>query len=215
MDRAVRTSIRTSLAVALVVTALGVGYIARGGSSSAGRAPAKPATTHVRKFSASDLLLAASTAQGIHMRYAGVTTGALTPDHANDIPIQSFQFGVARAFSTIGGTRTGSTPSVSEITLTHQEDAFSMPLLNLSLRGAVAGATANLYFTNLSGAGGTPFDFLEIALTQTVLSSFSMSSGGDVPSESISLNFTKMTFKYRVAGTTTVQTVTWNLVTGS
>ncbi len=213
MDVAIRTSIRKLLVAALVVAALGVGFAVGGRSSAASRHSATaPAAT--KKYSVSDLLLAASTAQGIHLHYAGITTGAVTADHANDVPISSFQFGVSRAFSNpLGGTRTGGQPSVSEITLTHQTDKFSLPLLNQSLRGNT-GANASLFFTDLSGAGGTPFDFLQIDLTQTLLSSFSMSSGGDTPSESFSLNFITMAFRYRISGGAT-QTVAYNLATGS
>ena len=41
-----------------------------------------------------------------------------------------------------------------------------------------------------------------------------MSSGGDVPYESFSLNFLTMSFKYRISGGATT-TVNWNLSTNS
>jgi type VI secretion system secreted protein Hcp len=204
------------LAAGALLTAALVGYSPHATGPSLGHAPigAPPAT---KILTSADLLLAASTAQGIHLRYAGITTGPLDANHDNDIPIQSFQFGVDRSISSPagGGTRTASTPSVSEITLTHATDSFSLPLLKAALKGAAPGRTANLYFTDLSGAGGAPFDFLEIDLGQTLLSSFSMSSGGSVPFESFSLNFVTMTFTYRISGTTTVQKLSYNIATGT
>jgi type VI secretion system secreted protein Hcp len=215
MDGAARSAIRKTLVITLVVVALCVGYLVHGGlDASTHRPSAAPVAT--RKLTPADLLLAATTAQGIHLRLSGVTTGALNNMHSNDIQITSFQFGTSRSFSSpASGTRQGSTPNISEITLTHQTDNYSIALLNKSLRGDVPGVPASLYFSDASGPGGAAFDYLQIDLTQTVISSFSMSSGGDHPSESLSLNFVTMTFTYRVTGTTTVQKVSWNIATGS
>jgi len=205
---ALRTSIRRSLVVVVVVCALAVGYVAHVGVDSSGRPHGAPVPT--KKFSPSQLLLAASTAEGIHLRYAGITTGPLNSDHSNDIPITSFSFGVTRpvGVSSSGARSIGKTKA-AEITLTHQTDSFSLPLLTASLKGT--GANAFLYFTNLGGIEGATLDYLEIDLSQTLISSFSMSSGGDTPSESISLNFVSMTFKYRIGdGGGPVNTLTYN-----
>ncbi len=177
----------------------------------------RPTAAHVatKKFTAADLLLAASTAQGIHLTYKGVTTLPELPTHDNDIPIQSFSFGTSRSILLSGGVQTVGKPNVSQINLSHVTDNYSLPLLRQSLVGAAPGVSATLYFTDLSGAGGTPFDFLQIDLGQTLISSFQMSSGGTAPDESISLSFVTMKFTYRIAGTTTVQTVSYNLATGS
>jgi type VI secretion system secreted protein Hcp len=213
---AIRNSIRRLSVVALVVVALGIGFVigGRGGASSTGHRSAAPAPTKTRTLGVADLLAAASTATGIHLHYQGITSGASTSDHSNDIPIQSFSYGNQRSFSNPSvGPRQGSTPSVSEITLSHQNDKYSLPILNVSLRGN-PGANASIFFTDLSAPGGLPFDYLEVDLTGTQVSGFQMSSGGDVPSESFSLNFLTMSFKYRISGGTTT-TVNWNLSTNS
>jgi type VI secretion system secreted protein Hcp len=211
MDSALRSSIRKLMVVALVVTALGVGYLARGAGDGSSASPKRAVAT--KKLTASDLLLAASTAQGIHLRYAGITTGPLNADHTNDIQMTSFQFGVNRAIvNPVGGTRTIPNPKISDITLTHQTDKFSLALLNLSLRGNT-GAVAALYFTDLTGPSATPIDYLEADLSGTLVSGFSTSSGGDNPSESVSLDFTVLTFKYRAGGA--MQSVTYNITKGS
>jgi type VI secretion system secreted protein Hcp len=173
-------------------------------------------STLTAKLTPAQLLATATTATGIHLRYAGITTGPLLPTHDNDIQIQSFQFGTSRSISSAAGgaARTAGTANVSEISLTHQTDTFSLALLRAALKGPTPGVTAQLYFTNLSGTGGAPLDYLEIDLGQTLVSSFSMSSGGDTPSESISLNFVTMTFRYQVAGSP-VQMVSYNQATGS
>jgi type VI secretion system secreted protein Hcp len=201
-----RTSIRRSLAVVVAMSLFGAGYLVHVGvDSSSGRPASAPVAT--KKLSLDDLLLAAQTAQGIHLRYTGITTGALNASHTNDIQLQSFQFGVSRPVSGTGAGRTAGTVSVGEITVTHQTDKYSIPLLRASLTGTPV--TSTVYFTNLAGSGGAPFDYLEVSLTETLISAFSSSSGGTLPSESFSLNFVAMTFKYRIAGTTTVQTVSY------
>jgi type VI secretion system secreted protein Hcp len=190
---------RKVLAFVLAV-ALTVGYVVVGGGGPTSSGSAVSGSPPTREFTASDLLLAASTAKGISMRFDGVAS-------SNDIPITSFQFGVGRAISAPGGPP--ATPSVSEITLTKTADKYSMKLLNLSLRGTAA--NASIVFTDFSGPGGALNNFLRVDLQGVLISGFSTSSGGDLPSESISLNFAQMTFTAHIpAGTT--QTVSYDLV---
>jgi type VI secretion system secreted protein Hcp len=60
---------------------------------------------------------------------------------------------------------------------------------------------------------------MEITLENTLISSYSMSSGGDRPMESLSLNFTKIEFKaipYDEKGKAgSPATVNYNLATGT
>ena len=196
MDGALRGSIRKSFGIAVVVAAVGVGFVVRGfdGSQSA-----RPAASHApTKISASDLLRAAATASaGIYLQYDGIT-GAPGLGYSNYAPIQSFQFGVGRSIS--GGTanRVIGTPHVSEITMSRSTDKFSAPFLQDSVTGTGTG-NAVIYFTNLN-ISGQLVKYLEFDLTKAALSSFSMSSGGSTPSESISLNFTAFTMIAHFAG---------------
>ena len=207
MEAAVRASIRKLLVVAVVVTALGVGYIARGVTGPSGNAHSAPVPT--KKFGVSDLLLAASTAQGLHMRYTGVTTLAFLPDHSNDAPADAFQWGVKRATS---GTSAG-VPVVDEIGVDRTNDRYSVLLLKQSFGGSNPPATANFYFTDLSGTGGAALDYLEIDLTAAQISGFSTNSGGDRPSEHVSMTFGTITFKYKASSTAPLVTVSYNVAT--
>jgi type VI protein secretion system component Hcp len=204
------------LAVMLVVSAVTVGFVVRAAvESSTGRPRSAPVAT--RRLTVADLLLAASTATGIHLRYSGVTTGPLNSTHSNDIPISSCFFSTRRSISNAGsGTRTVGNPNVGEINLQHPTDAFSLPLLKVQLSPpAKGGATANLYFTNLNGTGGTPLDYLEIDLGNTLVSTFTMGSGGGQPSETVYLNFVTMTFKYRPSSSAPYQIVNYDLSTNT
>jgi type VI secretion system secreted protein Hcp len=191
---------RRKVLAVIVAVALSAGYlIATGGGSSTVQSAPPP-----RDLSPSDLLLAAGSAQGITMTYAGI---------GSDIPMQSFQFGTGRPIQTpAGGVREAGKPMVSEITMTKTTDKSSMKLLQSSLSGNPAAVT--LVFTNMSGPGNTLLDYMRVDLTDVLISGFNMSSGGDQPTESISLNFAKMKFTTHIpAGTT--QVATWDLVNGT
>jgi type VI secretion system secreted protein Hcp len=107
------------------------------------------------------------------------------------IEISSFQFGIGRGISSpTGGSadRESSAPSVSEITISKDQDTATGPLLTAALQGE--GVTVIVDFVKTSA--GQLAKYMEYTLTNTLISGFSTSSGGDRLSESISLNFTKV-----------------------
>jgi type VI secretion system secreted protein Hcp len=107
------------------------------------------------------------------------------------IEISSFQFGIGRGISSpTGGSadRESSAPSVSEITISKDQDTSTGPMLTAALQGE--GVTVIIDFVKTSA--GQLAKYMEYTLTNTLISGFSTSSGGDRLSESISLNFTKV-----------------------
>ena len=107
-----------------------------------------------------------------------------------------------------GPTRSVGQPNVSDISVTHEMDKFSAPLFQESLTGSGAG-NAVLYFTNLNTSGGL-VKYLEIDLPHVIVTSFSTSSGGTTPFESLSLNFAAITLIAHLPGSP-VQTVTYTI----
>jgi type VI protein secretion system component Hcp len=206
-----RASIRRSLIGALAVALLGVGYFVNVALDSSGSPHGTSVAT--KKFSASDLMLIATTADGIHLRYGGITTGGLNSAHTNDIQISGFSTGATRPVTTsAGGGRTIGKPKAGEVVLTHSTDEYSVPLLTASLKGAPT--SANLYFTDFSGVEGNPLDYLEINLGGALITRFSTSRGGEGrPSEDFSINFVSMTFKYRDGPGAPLNTVSYNFST--
>lgn len=206
MDVALRGSLRKSFGIAVVVAAVGVGYVVHGyGGSPAPRPAASHAPT---KISASNLLRLASTATaGIYLQFDGITP-APGLGYGNYPQMTSFQFGVGRSVSNSSANRVIGTPSVSEITLTHSNDKFSAPLLQQSLTGTGTG-NAVIYFTSLNGTGSL-VKYLEFDLTNAALSEFSTSSGGTAPSESVALSFTAFTMIAHISGSP-AQTVTYTI----
>ena len=132
----------------------------------------------------------------IFLKYGDLKGETTQLTHKDWIEIHSFQFGVGRGISSgVGGgsKREASAPSVSEITMTKTFD-LSSPLL---LKEAVGGkaVTAKIELTQTDNSG-KHVSFQKYILTNTLISGYSISSGGDRPSESVSLNFTKFDSEY-------------------
>ncbi len=129
----------------------------------------------------------------IYMNYTSPNIpGAVTAaGYENWIEISSFQWGVGRGIGSAqgsSGNREGSHPSVSEVTVTKEQDDSTGKLLQEAYNG-VGTAVVTLTFVR---TGSPAVEYLSFILTNTMLSGLSLSSGGDRPSESISLNFTKI-----------------------
>jgi type VI secretion system secreted protein Hcp len=129
------------------------------------------------------------------MKFGSTVKGSVTEDkHKEWIELNSFQWGVGRSIATPVGhaaNRETSSPSVSEIVVTKHMDYSSVGLMQAALGGEDP-VEATLEFVQTSGSKGEQRVFLKFVLTNTLISGFSMSSGGDRPSESITLNFTKI-----------------------
>lgn len=117
--------------------------------------------------------------------------------HADWITIDSLQFGVGRAITSSGGgtDRETSNPSFSEVTLSKSMDKASVDLMMQAICGKSLGE-ATIHFIQTGGADAKGQEYLEIKLQEAIVSSYSTSSGGERPSESISLNFTGFQMKY-------------------
>lgn len=115
--------------------------------------------------------------------------------HTDWITCDSCQMGAARAISFSGGgaDRETSKPSVSEIVITKSSDIASTELFSQALSGKSLGK-AEIHF--LQTNDDKMQVYLTLELTDTIVSSYSMSSGGDRPTESFSLNFTQILHTY-------------------
>ncbi len=121
--------------------------------------------------------------------------------------ITSFQWGLGvQAPPVTGGT--GGKPSLSDITMTKQTDKYTVPLLTKSF-GAKRVLQSRVYFTGVN-ASGVDVDYLEFDLKNAFITGFSLSSGGDNPSESLSLNYTALTIVAHITGAP-AQTVTYDI----
>lgn len=131
----------------------------------------------------------------IYMKYADIKGDVTEKGHKDWIELSSFQWGVGRGVSTPTGgakNREASAPSVSEIVVTKLADKATPDLAKEALQGK--GKEVEISFCKTEA--GVLKEFMNYKLTNTLISGFSTSSGGGDPTESLSLNFTKVEFSY-------------------
>ena len=113
-------------------------------------------------------------------------------NHSNWIEVSSLQWGVGRGISSPTGAsadRESSAPSVSEVVVTKDQDIATIGLVTAALQGD--GVKVEIHFCRTNK---DQMDvYLKIELENVMISGYSVSSGGDRPTESISFNFTKIT----------------------
>ena len=151
----------------------------------------------------------------IYMKFGDIS-GSVTTDGFKDwIQVNSFQWGVGRGVTSPHGsedTREGSEPSVSEVVVTKRMEKASPKLWQDAVGGDFS-SSVTIKFT--STTKDKVESYLEYEFTNTGLSGYSVSAGGDdAPQESLSLNFAKVTWKYssldaKTSGTPDV--VGWDL----
>ena len=154
----------------------------------------------------------------IYMKYADVDGSSTAQSHEKWITLDSIQWGGGRAIGTPTGSaknREASMVSISEVVISKNQDNSSPELLKRSYVGT-DGEDVTIHLTTTSNEGVNTI--MELKLTNTLVSGFSVSSGGDRPSESVSMNFTKIESTFHnqaLEGTeaSTPFTVTYDLAT--
>jgi type VI secretion system secreted protein Hcp len=131
----------------------------------------------------------------IYMKFGGIQGDVTAAGHTNWIELNSLQWGVGRGVSSPTGgiaDRESSAPNVSEVTVTKDNDTASDGLLTEAFTGDGGGNGASVQIDFTRTQAGQLVVFQTITLTNVIISGYSTSSGGDRPTESLSLNFTKI-----------------------
>lgn len=111
------------------------------------------------------------------------------------IAASSLQWGVGRGIGAFtSGIRETSRPSFSEVVFTKTLDISSNDIIGAMVKGKSLGLV-KISFVRDDGADG--FNYLTYELSDVLISSYSASSGGETPSESVSLNFAKIKTVYK------------------
>jgi type VI secretion system secreted protein Hcp len=129
----------------------------------------------------------------IYMKYGNIKGSVTTEGFKDWIELNSFQWGVGRSIGTAARgalSREHSEPNLSEVTVTKLTDVASPKLFLDAVAGKLDNKVTIKFTTTTKGKVET---FLTYELENTGLSHYSLSSGGDMPMESLSLNFTKIT----------------------
>jgi len=132
------------------------------------------------------------------------------------IALGSAQMGVGRAVSINNGTIATSNPSVSEVSITKMTDSITPSLYTLVCGGTATVSQPIPYVTIDFRKSGTTQVFYRLQMQNVYFTGVSTSSGGDVPSESVTLFFTKISWTYVTydSGGKSLGTVTkgWDVV---
>ncbi len=131
----------------------------------------------------------------IYVKYDGIDGEATHEKHKKWIQVESLQWGTGRAIMTNTGQATGreaSEPSISEVTFSKILDGSSPYLFTEATTGA-KGKKVQIHMVSTGDPGDL---YLTYELTNCLVSGYSTSSGGDRPTESVSVNFTKLEMKY-------------------
>jgi type VI secretion system secreted protein Hcp len=157
----------------------------------------------------------------IYMEFEGCPGSVTATGHEKWIELQSCQFGVARHVTNptgVGENREASAPALSEIVVTKDLDISSTNLVRESLWGD--GKLIKIDFCKTDKDKFEPY--LQFEMENTLIANYSVSGHGGVahsqPMESLSLNFTKITyntFKRDVRNKTTApDRAMWDLAQG-
>jgi len=139
--------------------------------------------------------------------------------HTDWVNITSAQLGVGRSISSSGSgkDRDLSTPSFSEVSISKHTDVASTELFAQAIYGKKLCEKAVIHFVQTSGEGASQV-YMEWEMHEPIISSFSISSGGERPDETVTINFTKVLMKYSQfdSGGKQVQATPkgWDLKTG-
>jgi len=130
----------------------------------------------------------------IYLNMDGLEGDVTAAGHEGWIECASLQWGVGRGITTPTGSsqeRESAAPSVSEVSIVKIMDKCTPKLFEQACVG-----TAKLVKIDLVQTGAQLDTYMAYELENTLISGYSVSTAGDRPSESLSLNFTKLVMKY-------------------
>ena len=129
----------------------------------------------------------------VFMNVFGVKGDVQAAGFTEAVLLHSFQWNVRRAIGSPKSSakdRESGAASVSEITVTKENDDASTGLLRLALWGKAK--KVQIHFTR-TGDNQKLEVYLKYELENVLFSGYSTTSDGDRPTETLSLNFTKIT----------------------
>jgi len=130
----------------------------------------------------------------IYLHVEGLEGDVTAAGHEGWIECLSMQWGIGRAISTPTGSsqeRESSAPSVSEVSIAKNMDKCTPKLFEQACVG-----TSKLVKIDLVQTGDQLDTYMSYELENSLISGYSVSTGGDRPSENVSFNFTKLVMKY-------------------
>ncbi len=138
----------------------------------------------------------------IYMKYTGIDGDVKDSGYEKFIALNSFQWGIGRGINNDANEadRESTVPSVSEIVVTKDNDCASPNLFRASLGVGDQGSGKDVEIHWVWGDASNQQTFLKLALTNTLVSGWSVSGSSGAPgqsnrpSETVTLNFTKVEY---------------------
>jgi len=167
---------------------------------------AKPRTPEIP----GPLSLVAGSGDPIFMQIPGVQGDVSDVNFPNDIAVSSFSWGVARTGGLFGGGASGRAV-LGNFNFTKSMDKASPALFQDVVTGKSI-PTVTVFLARTTDAGSQTY--AKYVFSNVSISSYNVSSGGDTPTESLSLSFTKVQFTFmspNADGVVTPISVTWDV----
>ena len=134
-------------------------------------------------------------AADIFLKIDGIEGESQDSKHAKEIELLSWSWAETQTGSASKGSGMGSGKvEVHDMTFTKNLDKATVKLINYCATGNHI-PKAELAMRK---AGGEQKEYLKVVLEDVMVSSYSTGSGGESPTENVSLNFGKFTFEYFV-----------------
>jgi type VI secretion system secreted protein Hcp len=133
-------------------------------------------------------------ASNIFAKFEGIKGESTDDKHKDEIEVLSYTWGVTNASSAAGGGAAAGKTTFQDLLIVHKVDKAS-PLL---MRACATGAHLKDATLTVRKAGGGQLDYLIVKLENVRVTSV-MTSGetGQAPSESITLDFSKIEVAYK------------------
>jgi len=135
----------------------------------------------------------------IYVQYGDIKGSVTEAGHIGWVDVNSFQWGVGRGIGSPTGrtaNREASAPSISEVVMVKAMDTSSFRWMEQALQGEGVKCTVDFVKTEK----GKLEVYAQYVLENCLVSGYSASSGGERPTESISINFTKIEFVFTEMG---------------
>lgn len=128
------------------------------------------------------------------LKLDGIKGESKDSKHKDEMQIDSVQWGLSQpGTGGLGGGSGAGKVSVSDITVTKLFDKASCDLMH----ACCSGKHIPQGVITVRKAGDQPLEYLKITLHDILISNISHSSGGDLVTESLSLNFSKFKVEYQ------------------
>ncbi|MHA2252229.1 MAG: Hcp family type VI secretion system effector [Candidatus Kariarchaeaceae archaeon] len=131
----------------------------------------------------------------IFLKIDGINGEALDKDHKDWIDVLSFSFGgVSPQSGATGATRRRGSVVLSDFVIVKEIDKSSAKIFEKMTRGEVIPKVEIEVTASYTGSGRVPYLYYE--LKNVMVTSYTISAGGEVPVETFTLNFEEVLYRY-------------------